>query len=281
MTSPMQAQRTESFDSYPSADFGDQGDVDVDLLLERAAELSEALADAEPAEAEAIRRELVLSHLGSADAVARRYRGRGIDQQDLEQVARLGLVEAAARYDPCLGSFVAFAIPTMTGMIRRHFRDRGWSVKPPRSIQEQFPRLSQARQELAHELLRWPTTVEVADRLSLSAEQVQLVRQADGCFQTSSLDAFIGPRPEPMGERLPEQEDRYAVVEQQLILEPAWRQLSDRDRRVVYLRFYDELSQREIAEEFGVSQMQISRWLTRILARLRDIVDGTGAPAAS
>jgi RNA polymerase sigma-B factor len=213
--------------------------------------------------------------------VARRYRGRGIDEQDLVQVARLGLVEAAARYDPGLGSFLAFAIPTMTGMIRRHFRDRGWSVKPPRSIQEQFPRLSQARQELAHELLRWPTTTEVAARLSLSAEQIQLTRQADGCFQTSSLDAFVGPRPEPLGERLPELEDRYAVVEQQLILEPAWRQLSDRDRRVVYLRFYDELSQREIAEEFGVSQMQISRWLTRILARLRDIVDGPGAHAAS
>ena len=223
--------------------------------------MSEALAVADPAEATAIRRELVLSHLASADAVARRYRGRGIDEQDLVQVARLGLVEAAARYDPGLGSFLAFAIPTMTGMIRRHFRDRGWSVKPPRSIQEQFPRLSQARQELAHELLRWPTTPEVAARLSLSAEQVQLTRQADGCFQTSSLDAFVGPRPEPLGERLPEPEDRYAVVEQQLILEPAWRQLSDRDRRVVYLRFYDELSQREIAEEFGVSQMQISRWL--------------------
>jgi RNA polymerase sigma-B factor len=281
MTSPIQTHRTESFDSYPDADFEANGDADVDLLLERAAELSEALADAEPAEAERIRGELVLSHLGSADAVARRYRGRGIDQQDLEQVARLGLVEAAARYDPGLGSFIAFAIPTMTGMIRRYFRDRGWSVKPPRSIQEQFPRLSQARQELAHELMRWPTTVEVAARLSLSAEQVQLVRQADGCFQTSSLDAFIGPRPEPVGERLPEQEDRYAVVEQQLILEPAWRQLSDRDRRVVYLRFYDELSQREIAEEFGVSQMQISRWLTQILARLRDIVDGSGARAAS
>ena len=281
MTSPIQTHRTESSDSYPGADFEGPSDADDDFLFERSAELSEALATADPDEAAAIRGELVLSHLASADAVARRYRDRGIDQQDLVQVARLGLVEAAARYDPDLGSFLAFAIPTMTGMIRRHFRDRGWSVKPPRSIQEQFPRLSQVRQELAHELLRWPTTGEVAARLSLSAEQIQLTRQADGCFQTSSLDAFVGPRPEPLGERLPEEEDRYAVVEQQLILEPAWRQLSDRDRRVVYLRFYDELSQREIAEEFGVSQMQISRWLTRILSRLREIVDGTGAHAAS
>ena len=280
MTSPTQTHRRESLDSYPGAGLEAPGDAD-DVLFTRSAELAAALAGADPVAAVGIRRELVLLHLASADAVARRYQGRGIDEQDLVQVARLGLVEAAARYDPALGSFLAFAVPTMTGMIRRHFRDRGWSVKPPRSIQEQFPRLSQARQELAHELLRWPTTREVAARLSLSAEQIQLTRQADGCFQTSSLDAFVGPRPEPLGERLPELEDRYAVVEQQLILEPAWRQLSDRDRRVVYLRFYDELSQREIAEEFGVSQMQISRWLTRILARLRDIVDGTGAHAAS
>ncbi len=277
MTSPTQTHRR--VDSYPGADLEAPGDAD-DVLITRSAELAEALAGADPVAAVGIRRELVLLHLASADAVARRYQGRGIDEQDLVQVARLGLVEAAARYDPALGSFLAFAVPTMTGMIRRHFRDRGWSVKPPRSIQEQFPRLSQARQELAHELLRWPTTREVAARLSLSAEQIQLTRQADGCFQTSSLDAFVGPRPEPLGERLPESEDRYAIVDQQLILEPAWRQLTDRERRVVYLRFYDELSQREIAEEFGVSQMQISRWLTRILARLRDIVDGPGAHAA-
>jgi RNA polymerase sigma-B factor len=281
MTSPIQANRIGSLDSYPGADFQPPGDADDDILLARSAELSEALAAADPVEAVALRKELVVMHLASADSVARRYRGRGLDEQDLVQVARLGLVEAAARYDPSLGSFLAFAIPTMTGMIRRHFRDRGWAVKPPRSIQEQFPRLSQARHELAHELLRWPTTPEVAARLSLSAEQVRLTREADGCFQTSSLDVFVGARPEPLGERLPEPEDGYAQLEQQLILEPAWRQLSDRDRRVVYLRFYDELSQREIAEEFGVSQMQISRWLTRILIRLRDIVDGTGAHAAS
>jgi RNA polymerase sigma-B factor len=239
------------------------------LRRERSAELTAQLLVADEAQSRVIRRRLVLLHLDAADGVARHYGGRGQDHQDLVQVARVGLVEASVRYDPALGSFLGFALPTMMGVIRRHFRDRAWSVKPPRCIQEHAAVLARAREDLTHELLRWPTISELSEYLSLSEAEIRAARQVDGCFQASSLDVPIGQRAEPLGESLSEVETRYEHVETALTLQPAYQQLSERDQRLVYLRFYSELSQREIAEEFGVSQMQISRWLVRVLRSLR------------
>lgn len=240
------------------------------LRRERSAQLTADLLAADEDQAPVIRRRLVLLHLDAAESVARHYGGRGQDHQDLVQVARLGLVEASVRYDPALGSFLGFALPTMMGVIRRHFRDRAWSVKPPRCIQENAAVVARAREDLTHELLRWPTVSEIADHLSLSEVEVRAARQVDGCFQASSLDVPVGQRAESLGESLSEVETRFDLVETSLTLQPAYRQLSDRDRRLVYLRFYSELSQREIADEFGVSQMQISRWLVRVLRSLRE-----------
>jgi RNA polymerase sigma-B factor len=239
------------------------------LRRERSAQLTADLLAAEEDQAPVVRRRLVLLHLDAAESVARHYGGRGQDHQDLVQVARLGLVEASVRYDPALGSFLGFALPTMMGVIRRHFRDRAWSVKPPRCIQENAAVVARAREDLTHELLRWPTVSEIADHLSLSEVEVRAARQVDGCFQASSLDVPVGQRAESLGESLSEVETRFDLVETSLTLQPAYRQLSERDRRLVYLRFYSELSQREIADEFGVSQMQISRWLVRVLRSLR------------
>jgi RNA polymerase sigma-B factor len=239
------------------------------LRRERSAQLTADLLVADETEAKELRRRLVLLHLDAAESVARHYGGRGQDHQDLVQVARLGLVEASVRYDPSLGSFLGFALPTMMGVIRRHFRDRAWSVKPPRCIQENAAVVARAREDLTHELLRWPTISELASYLSLSEDEVRAARQVDGCFQASSLDVPVGQRAESLGESLSQVESRYDLVETSLTLEPAYRQLSERDRRLVYLRFYSELSQREIADEFGVSQMQISRWLVRVLRSLR------------
>lgn len=240
------------------------------LRRERSAQLTADLlvADDEAHDKE-LRRRLVLLHLDAAESVARHYGRRGQDHQDLVQVARLGLVEASIRYDPAQGSFLGFALPTMMGVIRRHFRDRAWSVKPPRCIQENAAVIARAREDLTHELLRWPTISELSHHLGLTEAEVRAARQVDGCFQASSLDVPIGQRTESLGETLSAVESRYDLVETSLTLGPAYRQLSERDRRLIYLRFYSEMSQREIANEFGVSQMQISRWLVRVLRSLR------------
>jgi RNA polymerase sigma-B factor len=253
------------------------------LRRERSAQLTAELLAADETQGQELRRRLVLLHLDAAESVARHYGGRGQDHQDLVQVARLGLVEASVRYDPSLGSFLGFALPTMMGVIRRHFRDRAWSVKPPRCIQENAAVVARAREDLTHELLRWPTVGELAAYLSLTEDEVRAARQVDGCFQASSLDVPVGQRAESLGESLSQVETRYDLVETSLTLEPAYRQLSERDRRLVYLRFYSELSQREIADEFGVSQMQISRWLVRVLRSLRQYLseDDEQVPLAS
>jgi RNA polymerase sigma-B factor len=253
------------------------------LRRERSAQLTAELLAADETQGQELRRRLVLLHLDAAESVARHYGGRGQDHQDLVQVARLGLVEARVRYDPSLGSFLGFALPTMMGVIRRHFRDRAWSVKPPRCIQENAAVVARAREDLTHELLRWPTVGELAAYLSLTEDEVRAARQVDGCFQASSLDVPVGQRAESLGESLSQVESRYDLVETSLTLEPAYRQLSERDRRLVYLRFYSELSQREIADEFGVSQMQISRWLVRVLRSLRQYLseDDEQVPLAS
>ena len=252
------------------------------LRRERSAEITAALPTADPQQDAELRGRLVLLHLDAAESVARHYGRRGQAHQDLVQVARLGLVEASIRYDPSLGSFLGFALPTMMGVIRRHFRDRAWSVKPPRCIQENAAVIARAREDLTQELLRWPTVGELAAHLSLTEDEVRAARQVDGCFQASSLDAPVGQRAESLGDSLAEIETRYDLVETSLTLQPAYRRLSERDRRLVYLRFYSELSQREIANEFGVSQMQISRWLVRVLRSLREYLgEDESSPIAS
>ncbi len=252
------------------------------LRRERSAQLTADLLMADEVEQPRVRRRLVLLHLDAAEGVARHYGGRGQDHQDLTQVARVGLVEASVRYDPAQGSFLGFALPTMMGVVRRHFRDRAWSVKPPRCIQENAALVARARQDLTQELQRWPTLIEVGDHLSLSEAEIRAARQVDGCFQAASLDVPVGQRTESLGETLSTVEGRYDLVDTSLTLQPAYQQLSERDQRLIYLRFYSELSQREIAEEFGVSQMQISRWLVRVLRSLRSYLsDEDAVPLAS
>jgi RNA polymerase sigma-B factor len=252
------------------ADVVEPTESNAQLRRERSAQLTaDLLAAEDEAHDKELRRRLVLLHLDAAESVARHYGRRGQDHQDLVQVARLGLVEASIRYDPAQGSFLGFALPTMMGVIRRHFRDRAWSVKPPRCIQENAAVIARAREDLTHELLRWPTISELSAHLGLTEAEVRAARQVDGCFQASSLDVPMGQRAESLGETLSAVETRYDLVETSLTLGPAYRQLSERDRRLIYLRFYSEMSQREIANEFGVSQMQISRWLVRVLRSLR------------
>ncbi len=233
--------------------------------------LARALAAA-PAQRQALLDDVVVSQLGLARAVARRYRDRGEPTEDLVQVANLALVMAVRRYRPGRGvSFLAFAVPTITGELRRHFRDRGWDVRPPRRIQELRSRVLAAGQDLEQELGRAPTTMELAQRLDVDERSVRETLAALESYRSLSLDA-----PTAQGSGQATLADLVGgpdeVLEQVVELEavrPHLARLGDRDRHILALRFYRGCTQQEIAEDIGVTQMQVSRLLSQTLRRLR------------
>lgn len=215
-------------------------------------------------------RQLIESNIDMARTVAKRYTGRGIELDDLEQVALLGLTKAARRFDPAAGhDFMAFAVPTIRGELRRYFRDLGWAVKPPRPVQEMQIRIARAQAELAQELQRSPRPTELARHLGEELELVVEALAADGCFTPASLDAQIGEHGTTVGALLGGPDRDLEVAEAKLLLDPVVARLSARDRRVLQMRFYEERSQQEIADEIGVSQAQVSRIVARILRALR------------
>jgi RNA polymerase sigma-B factor len=218
--------------------------------------------------------ELIDQNVPVAHDVARRYHGRGIAADDLDQVACVGLVKAVRGYDPAKATdFLGYAVPTIRGEIRRHFRDHGWVVRPPRSIQELQPRVTQARNELWQRLGRDPRTDEVADELDADPVAVREAMGAHGCFAPSSLDA----QPDdgvPAADRLATGEPGYTRVDARVALRPLLRDLSERERRILRLRFYEGRTQAEIGHEIGVTQMQVSRLLSGLFDRLRGELQG-------
>jgi RNA polymerase sigma-B factor len=215
--------------------------------------------------------ELVTLNMEVARAISARYRGRGVSDDDLAQVAYVGLVRAAQAFDPSFDrDFLAYAVPTIRGEVRKYFRDRAWAVRPPRRLQELQPRLALARQELGHELGRSPRPAEVADHLGVDEEEVIEALAAYGCFSPTSLDRSVGEDgSSTLADLVGAADPGLGAAEARLILAPVMESLSDRDRHIVYLRFFSQLTQREIAEDIGVTQMQVSRLLTRILSQLR------------
>lgn len=187
-------------------------------------------------------------------------------------MARLGLIEAAERFDPDRGPFLAYAVPTMVGNVKRHFRDHGWVVRPPRQIQEKQADIARAQEELTHLLNRRPTVADVASFLGLTPGEVQEARDIAGCFQPASLDATLTHSDNDLNGLLGEQQPQMDSIEALATISPACRQLPDSDKRLLYLRFFKLCSQEEIAAEFGISQMQVSRWLRRTLAQLKEII---------
>jgi RNA polymerase sigma-B factor len=213
--------------------------------------------------------EIVRLNLPLARSLASAFSGRGLPLDDLVQVASLGLLKAVRGFDPDKGfEFLAYAVPTIRGEIRRHFRDAGWTVRPPRRIQELQARVWAADAALTQTLQRRPTVPELAEELGVDPTELVEVWQAEGCFTPSSLD--LGDETGTVGDRLGDSDNGYDVVEARLVIDQALRSLSDRDRTIVQLRFREEWSQKQIGEVVGVSQMQVSRLLTRILADLRD-----------
>jgi RNA polymerase sigma-B factor len=244
-------------------------------------ELLSALADADGGDRESIEDRLVRINLGVAHEVARRYRGRGIPVEDLEQVACLGLVKAVKHYDAEKATdFLSYAVPTIRGEVRRWFRDAGWIVRPPRSLQELQAAVCSAQEELQQSLGRLPQVSEVARHLGEEVGRVVDANTARGCFAPTSLDAPVAGAPEgsALGDRLAQQEPGYARIEAKVALEPALRKLPERDRCILSMRFVDGATQREIGEQIGVTQMQVSRLLARILARLREEISELAGP---
>jgi RNA polymerase sigma-B factor len=216
---------------------------------------------------------LVLEHLGLADAVARRYRVPGHDFEDIRQVARMGLVMAAQRYRENAGhGFVQYAVPTISGTIKRHLRDQSWVVRPPRSLQELRLGVKEARGRLVQELGREPSPAELAEAAGCSPEQAAEARSlgaAMAAAQIESLDDSADSDGERMGHVLPVVDPGFEQVEEHQMVAAALRGATDFERRLLKLRFVDEMSQREIGEQLGVSQMQVSRLLGRLLDRMR------------
>ena len=215
-----------------------------------------------------------------AKRLAGRYRHTGESQEDLEQVAYLGLIKAIDRYDPDLGPFVRYAVPNILGELKRHFRDKGWGVHVPRSLQERFLQINEAIAYLSGRLGRSPTPHDVAGHTGLELEEVLEALQASSAYTPVTLDA---PHPgDPEGERtladsLGGEDRRYAYVELGSAFAPAFRALPPREQEIVRLRFLEDLTQSEIADRVGVSQMHVSRLLRRSLDRLSAAAEGTGA----
>ncbi len=210
-------------------------------------------------------------HLDLAHSEAARYRSRGIPLDDLRQVAALALTKAAHGYDVESGhEFLAYAVPTIRGELRKHFRDYGWMIRPPRRVQELQARINVADAELSARLGRSPRPREIAEHLDEHLDAVTEALASDGCFLPTSLDQPTGVEgSSSIGDLLTDPDGDREASEARLLLAPLIRHLGIRDRRILLMRFFEGLTQREIAERIGVTQMQVSRLLTRILAQLR------------
>ena len=233
--------------------------------------LEQAARETDPVERKRLQDEVVVLHMGLARAIAARYRGRGIADDDLTQAASMALLKAARNFDPTRGvEFLSYAVVTMKGEVKRQFRDYGWMVRPPRSIQKLQSDVSRADSELTHRLGRSPKVSEVAAYLDVAEEEVLEALSADGCFTPTSLDTPVGSEGSGvLGELIPGDDSAMSEAEARVMLTPAVRALPEREREVLYLRFFKQQTQAQIAEEIGVSQMQVSRILSRVLVQLR------------
>lgn len=237
------------------------------------APLFDRLAETDPAQPEhsTLREQLVTGHLPLARHIARRFANRGEPQDDLVQVAMLGLVNAVDRFDPSRGSdFLSFAVPTIMGEVRRHFRDTSWAVRVPRRLKELHLAIGTASGVLSQELGRAPTPSELAEHLDLSRDEVFEGLEAMTAYRSASLDDLLAEDSSiPLAATVGTEDEGLELVEQREALQPLLARLPQRERSIVLLRFYGNMTQTQIAERIGVSQMHVSRLLNRTLERLR------------
>jgi len=215
---------------------------------------------------------LAEAHLALATHLARRFDHRGEPMDDLVQVASLGLLKAIDRFDPDRGlEFSTFAVPTIVGELKRHFRDKAWSIRVPRRVQELHLQLGTAVGELTHELGRSPSIPELAVRVGAGEDEVLEAMEAGRAYRSESLDApsAVGGDAGPLSARLGAEDSRLDELIERSEIKALLETMPERDRRIIVLRFFAELTQSQIAAQVGISQMHVSRILSRCLDQLR------------
>ncbi|MFI5568799.1 RNA polymerase sigma factor SigF [Streptomyces sp. NPDC051740] len=229
------------------------------------------LQDGTPEYAE-LRNRLVRMHLPLVEHLARRFRNRGEPLDDLTQVATIGLIKSVDRFDPDRGvEFSTYATPTVVGEIKRHFRDKGWAVRVPRRLQELRLALTTATAELSQLHGRSPTVHELAEKLAISEEEVLEGLESANAYSTLSLDVPDTDDESPaVADTLGAEDEALEGVEYRESLKPLLEDLPPREKRILLLRFFGNMTQSQIAQEVGISQMHVSRLLARTLAQLRE-----------
>src|SRR6266545_4837697 len=222
----------------------------------------------------AAREQLIEQYLSLVRSLARRYAYRGEQLEDLVQIGCIGLIKAIDRFDLERGvELTTYATPNIIGEIKRHFRDKGWSVRVPRGLQELNVQLSRIVEELSVQLGRSPTISELANASGAEEEEVLEALESGRAYSSLSLSTGIGADDEegvdPM-ETIGSEEPRYEISEEWAVLEPGLRALDERERMILHLRFFEGLTQSQIAQQVGISQMHVSRLIRRALEKIRD-----------
>ncbi|MFE0425073.1 RNA polymerase sigma factor SigF [Streptomyces sp. NPDC058953] len=267
---PEATEATEAAENRNGAAAGRQGTPDRGGAKAMFVELRK-LPDGSPERAE-LRNQLVRMHLPLVEHLARRFRNRGEPLDDLTQVATIGLIKSVDRFDPERGvEFSTYATPTVVGEIKRHFRDKGWAVRVPRRLQELRLSLTTATAELSQLHGRSPTVHELAERLGISEEEVLEGLESANAYSTLSLDVPDTDDESPaVADTLGAEDEALEGVEYRESLKPLLEDLPPREKRILLLRFFGNMTQSQIAQEVGISQMHVSRLLARTLAQLRD-----------
>ncbi|MER5216480.1 SigB/SigF/SigG family RNA polymerase sigma factor [Streptomyces sp. NPDC002838] len=224
-------------------------------------------------ERDAVRDELVAAWLPMAHRIAGRFRDRGESLEDLRQVAALGLVKAIDRFEPERGAFESYAVPTITGEVKRHFRDRMWALRVPRRVQELRNKVRLARRELTQNPGNSePTAADIAAHTGLTEDEVAAGMEALESFSTLSLDAELSAGDEgySLVDTLGSSDASYDVVVDRESAKEGLRRLPERERAILYMRFFEDMTQSRIADHLGISQMHVSRLISRSCARVRD-----------
>ena len=227
-----------------------------------------------------VRDQLIVSHLNLVRFLASKFKNRGEPLDDLIQVGTIGLIKAIDRFDPSRGlEFTTYATPTILGEIKRHFRDKGWSVRVPRRLQELSAKVNQANDELTNELSRSPSVEEIAKRVGASVDDVLEAMESSSAYSSVPLEGGGSSDDDDA----PSVIDHYATEDENLAasddrigLEDAIRDFSPREKDVIRMRFFEGMTQVEIAERLGISQVQVSRLLRRTLRRVQDKIDPEG-----
>ena len=234
------------------------GEVSDETLFQRMSDDPAAYSD-----------ELVRRHFDLASTIARRYRGKGLDDDDLLQVANMALLKAIQRYDPSLGEIRPYAAATISGELKRLLRDRGWSVRVPRALQERSLEVARASEELAQDLNRPPTASELAAKTHLTVDEVNEALDARLAYMSNSIDRPDETTGVSIADLLHAEDSQMAFADDRLLIEGAIQDLPERERRILELRFAEDMTQSEIAAEIGISQMHVSRLLARALDTLK------------